>query len=86
MEPIDYPPGHEIGRLNREIEEQYADAEWTPVSGTKDMLSTPPGVGSRACLWSRLRATHSVPQGNRLGFLAGKAVTAAEELYRNDQP
>ncbi len=29
MEPIDHPPGHEIKRLNREIEEQYADAEWT---------------------------------------------------------
>ena len=32
MEPIDHPPGREIERLNREIEEQYADAEWTPTS------------------------------------------------------
>lgn len=23
MEPIDHPPGHEIERLNREIEEQH---------------------------------------------------------------
>jgi hypothetical protein len=32
MEPIDHPPGHEIERLNREIEEQYGDVEWTPAS------------------------------------------------------
>lgn len=32
MEPIDHPPGHEIERLNREIEKQYGDAEWTPAS------------------------------------------------------
>jgi hypothetical protein len=25
LPPIDHPPGHEIERLNREIEEQYED-------------------------------------------------------------
>jgi hypothetical protein len=32
MGPIDHPPGHEIERLNREIEEEYGDVEWTPTS------------------------------------------------------
>jgi hypothetical protein len=34
MEQIDHPPGHEIERLNREIEEQYSDDDaerWDPL-------------------------------------------------------
>lgn len=27
MEPIDHPPGHEIDRLNKEIEERYSEDE-----------------------------------------------------------
>lgn len=30
MEPIDYRPGHEIEKLNREIEEQYSEDELEP--------------------------------------------------------
>ena len=44
MEPIDHPPGHEIERLNREIDEQYADAEWTPASVIAILLIALPFV------------------------------------------
>jgi hypothetical protein len=44
MEPIDHPPGHQIKRLNREIEEQYADVEWTPASVIAIVLITLPFV------------------------------------------
>lgn len=30
MEPIDHPPGHEIERLNREIEGQYGEEDMNP--------------------------------------------------------
>jgi hypothetical protein len=30
VEPIDHPPGHEIERLNEEIEEQYSEDEAEP--------------------------------------------------------
>lgn len=40
MEPIEHPPGHEIERLNREIEEQYSDVESTPASGATVALIT----------------------------------------------
>jgi hypothetical protein len=74
MEPIDHPPGHEIERLNREIEEQYGDAEWTPASGTKDMLSALPGAESCACLWSRLRDSDSGSPRNQFGLRVGGVI------------
>lgn len=67
-----------IERLNREIEEQYADAEWARASETTDMWSTLPGVKSCACLRSRTGALDSVSQGNRLGFRAGSTIPAGE--------
>jgi hypothetical protein len=30
VEPIDHPPGHEIERINKEIEEQYSEGELEP--------------------------------------------------------
>jgi hypothetical protein len=32
LPPIDHPPGHEIERLNQEIDEQYEDVEPTAAS------------------------------------------------------
>jgi hypothetical protein len=43
-ELIDHPPGHEIERLNREIEEQYGDVEWTPASVIAIVLIAVPFV------------------------------------------
>ena len=50
MEPIDHPPGHEIERLNREIDEQYSKDEvaaWDPPSWEQPLKKTrAPETGS----------------------------------------
>jgi hypothetical protein len=96
VRPIDHPPGHEIERLNREIEEQYGDVEWTPASVIAIVLIALPfvaygiyvlvagecrrAVGGRGYLGSRLRTSDSVSQGNCLGFRDGRIVSPPPAL------
>jgi len=75
MEPIDHPPGHEIERLNREIEEQYADAEWTPASVIALVLIALPFVAfgihvlaSAGVLWQVLVISALVLSSSGFGF------------------
>lgn len=71
MEPVDHPPGHEIERHNREIEQQYADAEWTPASVIALVLIALPFVA----FGIRILSQRPVPVGGKTTFSDGQRVT-----------